>query len=249
MIELTPLTDFEGSFATYREAFAIDDDSPWITSFRSYVARDGGWTAIVDTGVGPPGEDPFLPERDGRLPELLRAANVQRENVDAVLFTHLHVDHVGWNMLDGAPFFPNARYVAHAADFEFFSQRPERPYIRDQLLALQSAGALDLFDGDRVEPLPGVALEWLPGHTPGHCQIAFADGPLILGDLVVHELQLRDLDQWFSSEEDAAETAAVRRRLIPGSPTQETLVGLPHLPHGLGRIRRDGDGYAWQPLD
>jgi glyoxylase-like metal-dependent hydrolase (beta-lactamase superfamily II) len=249
MIELTPLTDFEGSFATFREAFAVDDDTPWVTWFRSYVARSGEWTAIVDTGVGPPGEDRFLPERDGRLPELLRAANVQRENVDAVLFTHLHVDHVGWNMLDGEPFFPNARYVAHAADFEHFARSPERPYVRDQLLALQAAGALDLFDGERVEPLPGAAVEWLPGHTPGHCRIAFDDGPVILGDLVVHELQLRDLDQWFVSEEDPAETAAARRRAVPALAESGRLVGLPHLPHGLGRIRRAGDGYAWQPLD
>lgn len=249
MIELTPLTDFEGSFATYREAFRIDDDAPWITAFRSYVARDGGWTAIVDTGVGPPGDDPFLPERDGKLPEQLRGANVQRENVDAVLFSHLHVDHVGWNMLDGEPFFPNARYIAHAADFEHFARQPQRPYVRDQLLALQSSGALELFGGDRFEPLPGVALEWLPGHTPGHCRVVFADGPVLLGDLVVHELQLRDLDQWFASEEDPDETAAARKRVIPELADAGTLVGLPHLPHGLGRIRRDGDGFAWQPLD
>lgn len=249
MIELTPLTDFEGSFATYREAFAVDDDAPWVTWFRSYVARDNGWTAIVDTGVGPPGEDPFLPERDGKLPELLRAANVQRENVDAVLFTHLHVDHVGWNMVDGEPFFPNARYVAHGADFEHFAQRPNRPYVRDQLLALHAAGKLDLFDGDRVEPMSGVAVEWLPGHTPGHCQIVFEGGPVILGDLVVHELQLQDLGQGFVSEEDPAQTAAARRRVIPPLAEAGALVGLPHLPHGLGRIRRDGDGYAWTPLD
>jgi glyoxylase-like metal-dependent hydrolase (beta-lactamase superfamily II) len=249
MIELTPLTDFEGSFATYREAFAIDDDAPWVTSFRSYVVRSGEWTAIVDTGVGPPGEDPFLPERDGRLPEALRAANVVRETVDAVLLTHLHPDHVGWNMHEGAPFFPSARYVAHVADFEYFAQNPQRPYIRDQLLALRDAGVLDLLDADRTEVHGGVTMELLAGHTPGHCVIDIDDGPLLLGDLVVHELQLHDLGQWFSSEGNAEETAAARRRVVPELADSGRLVGLPHLPHGLGRIRRDGDGYAWQPLD
>ena len=81
--------------------------------------------------------DPFLEERAGRLPELLSAAAVQPEDVDLVVFTHLHVDHVGWNMRDGSPFFPSARYVSHRADFDNFTTRyPDRRYVRDQLAAL-----------------------------------------------------------------------------------------------------------------
>ena len=73
---------------------------------------------------GRPGTEPFLPEREAAA-ERWRAA-CSRTTIDAVLLTHLHVDHVGWDMLDGAPFFPNARYVAHRADFEFFAQHEAR---------------------------------------------------------------------------------------------------------------------------
>ena len=123
---------------------------------------------LVDTGVGPPGSgDPFLEDRAGRLPALLAAAGVEPENVDLVVFTHLHVDHVGWNMLDGEPFFPSARYVAHRADFENFTAKyPDRRYVQDQLARSHAAGRLELIDGD-FSPLPGVEIEHVPGHTAG----------------------------------------------------------------------------------
>jgi glyoxylase-like metal-dependent hydrolase (beta-lactamase superfamily II) len=235
MIELTPVTDFEGSFATYREAFGVDDDTPWVTWFRSFVVRSGEWTAIVDTGVGPPGEDRFLPERDGRLPEMLLAVNVQRENVDAVLFTHLHVDHVGWNMRGGEPFFRNARYVAHRADYEFFTTtRGDRPYVREQVVALYETGRLELVDRDTE------LLRHAPGHTPGHCIVELGS-VVVLGDLAVHELQLADPGLAYVAEEDPAQAAEARRRIF--RELEGRTVALSHL--GVGRLEGDGEGFRW----
>jgi glyoxylase-like metal-dependent hydrolase (beta-lactamase superfamily II) len=238
MIEVVPLLDTVGSFATLREAFGVDDDSAWVLPFRAFLLRGDGWTALVDTGAGPRGEEPFLPEREGRL-----GAAVPREEIDVVLLTHMHVDHVGWNMVDGEPFFPNARYVGHRADFDFFTgSRPDRPYVRDQLIALNETGRLELVAED-ASPLPGVVLEHAPGHTPGHC-IVRADGIVLLGDLAVHELQLRDPDLAYTAEEDPAAAAAARRRLLPELARDRTLVGLGHLDPPLGRIVPDGDGFA-----
>ncbi len=146
MTDALTLTDAEGTFATLREAFGVDDDSAWWLPFNAFLARAGEATVLVDTGVGPPGgDDPFLPERDGRLPALLAGVGVEPGDIELVVLTHLHPDHVGWNMLDGEPFFPRARYVAHRLDFENFTTRAAaRPYVRDQLAALHATGRLEL---------------------------------------------------------------------------------------------------------
>jgi glyoxylase-like metal-dependent hydrolase (beta-lactamase superfamily II) len=194
---------------------------------------------LVDTGLGPPGADPFMPERAGRLP-----ASLDPAAVDLVVFTHLHVDHVGWNMRDGRPFFPNARYVAPRLDYDFFTEtRGERPYVREQLVGLHAAGRLELVDGD-AELLPGLTIRHAPGHTPGH-SIVDAGDAVILGDLAVHELQLADPGLAYASEEDPELAAATRRRVL--AEFDGRIVGLSHL--GVGRIHPHGAGHRWEPLD
>src|SRR6185437_40410 len=206
MTEIVPILDAEGSFMTLREAFGVSDDSPWTLPFHAFLVRADGWTALVDTGIGPSGPEPFLPARQGWL-----GSSVPREEIDVVLFTHMHVDHVGWNMRDGEPFFPRARYVGRREDYELFtSARPDRPYIRDQLIALQDTGRLELVDAD-VSPLPGLTLEHTPGHTPGHCIVRVGDDTVLLGDLAVHELQLVDPGVAYDAEDDPATVAAARR--------------------------------------
>ena len=166
-----------------------------------------------------------------------------------MLFTHMHVDHVGWNMRDGQPFFPRARYIGRREDYEFFtSARPDRPYVRDQLLALQDAGRLELVESD-VSPVPGVTLEHAPGHTPGHCIVRVGDDTVLLGDLAVHELQLADPGLAYDAEVDPAGAAGARRRLLPELAASGAVVGLGHLRPPLGRLEAAGEGFAWRPLD
>ncbi|HEV7133549.1 MAG TPA: MBL fold metallo-hydrolase [Gaiellaceae bacterium] len=244
MTDVVTVTDAEGTFATVREAFGADDDSAWWLPFNAFLARTGDAIVLVDSGVGPPGDDPFLPDRAGRLPALLERAGVEPAGVDLVVFTHLHVDHVGWNMLDGEPFFPRARYIAHRADFDTFTTtRAERPYVRDQLIALHATGRLELID-ESCSPLPGVSIDHAPGHTAGSCVITVGDATF-LGDAAVHELQLADPGVGYMFEEDRDAAAAVRRRLFPALADAGGPVGIAHI--GFGRIVRAGGGFAWEP--
>lgn len=243
MTSITPLLDAEGSFMTLREAFGVADDSPWEVPFHAFLLRGDGWTAIVDTGVGPPGAEPFLPDRQGLL-----GSAVVPEEIDVVLLTHMHVDHVGWNMVGGEPFFPRARYVGRREDYDFFtSARPDRPYVRDQLIALNASGRLELVEDD-VAPLPDLMLEHVPGHTPGHSIVRVGTEAVLLGDLAVHELQLADVDRPYEAEDDRAAAAEARRRLLPELADAGTVVGLGHLREPLGRLERVGTGFAWRPL-
>jgi glyoxylase-like metal-dependent hydrolase (beta-lactamase superfamily II) len=241
--DVTVLTDAEGTFATMRQAFGVPDDSQWWLPFNAFLARTADLIVLVDTGVGPPGgSDPFLQDRAGLLPQLLAAAGVEAADVDLVVHTHLHVDHVGWNMVDGAPHFANARYLAHRADYDnFTSKNPDRRYVRDQLIALHATGRLELFD-DSFSPVPGVGIEHAPGHTAGHCVVTVGD-VTFLGDLAVHELQLADPGVAYMFEEDPGAAAERRREVLPRLAASGGLVGIPHL--GLGRIHAAGDGFGW----
>jgi glyoxylase-like metal-dependent hydrolase (beta-lactamase superfamily II) len=241
--DVTVLTDAEGTFATLRQAFGVADDSQWWLPFNAFLARTDDVTVLVDTGVGPPGgTDPFLQDRAGRLLQLLAGAGVEPADVDLVVHTHLHVDHVGWNMLDDAPTFPNARYLAHRADYDSFtSKNPDRRYVRDQLIALYATGRLELFDAG-FSPAAGVGIEHAPGHTSGHCIITVGD-VTFLGDLAVHELQLADPGVAYMFEEDPAAAAARRREYLPELAAAGRRVAIPHL--GLGRIQAAGDGFGW----
>ena len=243
MTAIVPIRDAEGSFMTLSEAFGVAGGGPWTLPFHAFLVRGDGWTALVDTGVGPPGPEPFLPDRQGRL-----GATVPREEIDVVLFTHIHVDHDGWNMRDGKPFFPRARYIGRREDYELFTARPDRPYVRDQLIALHDAGRLELVEED-VTPLRGLTLEHAPGHTPGHCVVRVGNDAVLLGDLAVHELQLADPGVGYVAEEDAAGAAAARRRLLPELAASGAVVGLGHLRPPLGRLEAVEDGFAWRPLD
>jgi glyoxylase-like metal-dependent hydrolase (beta-lactamase superfamily II) len=246
MSQLAALLDGEGAFVTFRQAFGVENDEPWRLRFFAYLVHAGGETIAVDTGAGPPGADPFLPDREGRLPAELDRVGVAREDVGLVLLTHLHPDHVGWNMVDGSPFFPNARYLAHRDDFEWIvGSRPDRPYVRENVVALEASGRLELV-GDSVEPVPGVRLQRIGGHTPGHCIVDLGDATLA-GDLAVHELQLADPTLAYVAEEDPATIAGARAELLPGFADAGRLLGFGHL--GLGRVERAGTGFAWRPLD
>lgn len=244
-LEVIALPDAEGSFATMREAFGVDSDEPWVLPFHAYLVRAAETTILVDTGVGPPPGE-FLPERQGRLPELLEENHVAPDDVDLVVLTHLHVDHVGWNHL-----FERARMVASRADYDYFAEaRGDADYFRHSVASLVESSRIELVEG-LTQLADDVVAEPIPGHTPGHMGVAVHAGDAhlrLLGDLAVHEAQLADPALAYSAEVDPAAAAQARRSVLRTAIANDAVVGLSHLPCGLGKVHLDGGGFSWEAL-
>jgi glyoxylase-like metal-dependent hydrolase (beta-lactamase superfamily II) len=222
-----------GTFLTLREAFpGIDSDVAWWVPVNCALLSTADVNVLVDAGVGPKPRT-FLPDGDARLLDEL-----EPEDVDLVVLTHLHIDHVGW-----AGAFPNARYVVHEDDWAYFmseSSLAERPHLREKLLPLEAQ--VELVE-DEVEVSPGIRVQPAPGHTPGH-MIVRADGVAVVGDLAAHELQLADPGFVFANDIDGDLAAAARRRVLAELADEGSDVIAGHF-YGVGRIERVGKGFRW----
>ena len=214
----------------WRRADALDPgvttaDGQWLLRFRCYLIRVAGRIVLVDTGIGPAGAPAagWAPV-PGRLPDELAAAGVTPDDVDTVVLSHLHTDHIGWAVVgSGTPYFRNATYVLQLTeDAAVMSINPE---LRERLLdPLDATRQLRLLDG--VTPLgPGVTALHTPGHTPGHQSVlvsAADEAMLVTGDLLVHPVQLVAPELAYAYEMDplaARESRTAQLRNLAGWPT------------------------------
>ncbi|GAA3356153.1 MBL fold metallo-hydrolase [Streptomyces antimycoticus] len=233
------------------------------SAIQTWVLRSEGKTILVDTGVGNHKHRPYAPVwsylNTDFLGNLARAG-VGPEDVDIVINTHLHVDHVGWNTrLDGrqwVPTFPNATYILPERDFEFWNPENEHKSLlgrgnqnvfEDSVAPVHQAGKALLWDGG-LDIDANLRLEIAPGHTPGSSVLALdsrGDRALFVGDLLHSPVQIAAPDTNSCFCENPAESRATRRRLLGRAAEENTLVFPAHLGgHGAAEVRRDGDGFA-----
>ncbi|HYD11030.1 MAG TPA: MBL fold metallo-hydrolase, partial [Acidimicrobiales bacterium] len=170
-------------------------------------------------------------------------------DVDLVVCTHLHLDHAGWLVQDGVPFFPNATVRFGAGDWAHWVEHAkETDRVRQAMLLLDSLQRLDAIDGDAVSLAPGVTTRAAPGHTHGHQVIVVSSGEeraLLLGDSITCPLQLQHEDWGAVSDMDPA-LARRTRELLWTELEDGHSVGVgahfPELQHG--RVLR-GQGRTW----
>ncbi|MBR0883937.1 glyoxylase-like metal-dependent hydrolase (beta-lactamase superfamily II) [Bradyrhizobium japonicum] len=240
----------------------------FILSHHSYLVRTPRWTAIVDTCCGNHKHRPRVPVWDNlNRPYLdnMQALGVAPEEVDFVMCTHLHVDHVGWNtrLLDGrwVPTFPNARYLMGREEYRHFetahNAAPKRPVnhgsFEDSVLPVVAAGLAELVETDhRVfsDRDAGLRFAPAPGHTAGNMQIHLNGGhdhAVMSGDVIHHPIQCAA--PWLSNAADVDPAAAVATRMALLEELADTpgylLTG--HFPAPTaGRVVRHGDAYRFR---
>lgn len=208
-----PLEAWEPYRALYPELFAGDS---WRLPVYCFLVRAGGQTVLIDTGAGPPGAwRGWEPEREGGLLPALTERGVSANDVDVVLLTHIHVDHVGWNTDSGGEaLFPRARYLLHEDALATAHERKgeDRPHIERCILGIEDR--IETFSGE-AEVAPGVTTVPLPGHDPGHVGVRAGD-TLMLCDAASIPALLDHPDWHFLYDADPERAEQTRRELLAG---------------------------------
>ncbi|MET7455844.1 MBL fold metallo-hydrolase [Streptomyces sp. NPDC005574] len=237
-----------------------------VVALQTWVLRSAGRTVLVDTGVGDGRERPGNPlfhRQRGDLPGRLARAGVRPQDVDVVVNTHIHGDHVGWNThdVDGAwlPLFPNARYLLPAADDAHFGPEggygggvrlDDRLIYEDSIAPVHRAGQADRWGGEhRIDE--HLTLESAPGHTPGSSLLRVAsrgERAAFVGDLLHSPVQILRPDCSSCFCLDPGQAAATRRRVLERAADQGELVVPAHFGGtGVMEVRREDGAFAPVP--
>ncbi len=256
-----PLAAFEGADAEilqgtdWLQDFLTENGNPDL-SFHTFAVQVGDLRILVDTCNGNDKVRGGIFEVVSGLAtpylSVLQEIGFAREDVDFVVCTHLHFDHVGWNTMlvegEWVPTFPNARYVFVQEELEHWASLPDMPLhgdaFVDSVQPVLDAGLVDLVGHDH-QVCEGLSLHWSPGHSPGHVCVRIESGEdlaFITGDSLHHPMQIAYPD-WFLrfADTNSAKAVETRERLLGDWKEAGVLVlGTHFMAPTAGYIRADG---------
>ena len=232
------------------------ESSPVTTSVNAFLVNTGQRLVLIDTGNGA-GASP------GRVLANLEASGYRPDQVDDVLITHMHPDHVGGLVVDGRRAFPNATVWASAKDADYWlspaqmarASKQRKGTFRAAMAAIdpyRKAGRFRTFTGSRPL-LPGFRSLPEPGHTPGHTgYLVTSQGHTMLawGDIIhVQAVQFSHPSVTIAYDSNPRQARATRLRILARAAAHKYLVAGAHLAFpGLGHVRKASHGYAWIPV-
>jgi len=235
-----------------------------VLCIQSYVVRTPHHNILIDSCVGnhkPRPTRPFWHMLDSdRYERNLAATGLSVNDIDFVMCTHLHVDHVGWNtrLADGrwVPTFPNARYLFADRELAHWTERGEQdsascPWISDSVLPVIAAGRADIVKSDhelselvRLIPTPGHSID----HYSVHVGKAGSDA-LITGDLIHSPIQARIPELGMRVDYDTAQAGRTRRAIFERFCETPTLMCTAHFPSpSAGRFVRSANAFRFEPV-
>ncbi len=242
---------------------SADDAHP--VALQSWLLRSEGKNILIDTGGGNGKSRPSNPafdHLDTQFLEQLAAAGLQPDDIDVVVNTHLHVDHVGWNTVpDGGewvPTFRNATYLLPEQDLAYFeaagTDPARRRHIDDSVVPVRQAGqAVTFADPYRIDE--HLTLEGAPGHTPGSSVVQLHSGTdqaVFVGDVLHNPVQVIQPDANSCFCLDPAAARATRRRLLSWAADNGALVLPAHFGGaGASEVARQGNAFQvkrWAPF-
>jgi glyoxylase-like metal-dependent hydrolase (beta-lactamase superfamily II) len=221
---------------------------------NALIVNFGDRLVLFDTGMGSAKD--FGPTT-GRLQTSMKQAGIDPRDIDAVVMSHAHIDHLGGNVGDdGAILFPNAQFYIQQADFDFWTDEAKTGDLKS-FLAQARKNLLPvrdrlIFYRDGQEFLPGVTAVAAPGHTVGHTIFNIEAGGksmAYIADLAHHPVLLleKPLTE-FAFDTDPRQSAQTRLRLLTTLAANRTPVVAYHFPWpGLGHVAKQGDGFRYYP--
>ncbi|MGH0214472.1 MBL fold metallo-hydrolase [Sinorhizobium meliloti] len=228
--------------------------------FTPTIVNTGKELVLFDTGNG---ENGFVPRPNGGwLANLLGPAGFAPEQIDVVVLTHGHADHIGGLIEGGRPLFPNARYAIGDVEFNFWSSedrlaapRSDNEYVSAKLFARNVVPLAERtsFIKPGGDVVPGIRAVEAYGHTPGH--LAFhieSEGKqlLVWGDCAHHEVASLAYPEWHAFfDMDKAKGAETRQHIYDMVATDRLPVAGYHTSFpSLGFVERKDRGYRWLPI-
>ncbi|MCP2164289.1 MBL fold metallo-hydrolase [Goodfellowiella coeruleoviolacea] len=235
----------------------LDETGNLVASIGGLLVRRDDRALLIDAGFGPQSAPanpsvPHGPIHGGALLDNLAALGVRPEQIEAVAFTHLHTDHIGWawHPAPGSdqPAFTNATYLFSEPEW---TQRHLAKDTPPQALAALAPRVRTTTDGEEI--FPGVRVLFTEGHTPGHATYVISSGGqrlIAFGDAMHTSLQI-DHPEWSAApDHDREQSAESRRRLVAELAQPNTIgFGVHFADVVFGRVQPDGTGPAWRPVD
>jgi glyoxylase-like metal-dependent hydrolase (beta-lactamase superfamily II) len=235
-----------------------------VLCIQSYLVQTKHHNILIDSCVGNHKPRPSRPFWDmmntDRFEKSLAATGVAVDQIDYVMCTHLHVDHVGWNtkLENGrwVPTFPNAKYVFSDKELAYWTETEKMdsaaaPWITDSVLPIVAAQREEIVKSDHtftdmVKLLP------TPGHTIDHYSVQVGESgadAVITGDMIHSPLQARYPELGMRVDYSSPQAGESRRHLFGCLCDTSTLVCTAHFPSpSSGRITRWGDGFRFVPV-
>ncbi|MFJ5809782.1 MBL fold metallo-hydrolase [Streptomyces sp. NBC_01426] len=235
----------------------LDSAGHLVGSVGGLLVELGDRALLIDTGFGPQTleapDGPLATIHGGALPQSLAELGRRPEDIEAVAFTHLHSDHIGWacHAAPGGaqPVFTHAEYLVSEQEWDR-RDLLEAQGMTEQVAAL-APRVRTITDGREI--FPGVRVRITPGHTVGHAEYVITGGGrrlIAFGDAVHSPIQI-DHPEWSAAfDHDRTLTADHRRRLVAELAEPDTIgFGVHFADVQFGHVRQGGDGPAWRPLD
>ena len=240
-----------------KHGLQLEQWQEWVSPYICLVINTGEHRVLVDTGAN------GLTQNTGKLLQNLKNEGIQLEDIDSVILTHGHPDHIGGNTdSEGKLTFPNARYFMWKGEWDFWNSEEAVlrldehtrdilvGYARKNLPPIQDQ--LHLVDRE-TEILPGIQAVSAPGHTPGHMALAVSsrrEQLLCISDTVLDPIHLERPEWCAVVDLDPRQVEATRHKILTRAVTENALVLAFHFPFpGLGHVVPRAQRWHWQPIE
>ncbi|MEM7347928.1 MAG: MBL fold metallo-hydrolase [Chloroflexota bacterium] len=237
----------------------LDDEGRIVVSIGGFLIETGDQNIVLDTGFGPmtvefPGFGPFI---GGKFLESFDQTGVSREAVTQVVYSHLHLDHVGWTTVEGSDggremTFPNARHLCTEVEWSHWVGDESGLGPNPDTVQKPLEGKIEFISGGD-ELAPGITVLSTPGHTPGHISLHIDAGDqqlYLIVDLLHSEVQFYEADWHVVFDVDPATGRETREGIYATLANPNVIVADGHFSDRVfGRLTNEAGKWVWSALD